>query len=382
MESSWSARMVPGEGGGGGVAVPASERRLVRVGSGSNDELNKVDSSGLNPNRQRGFGEQLPMPRFETPRLSDMRAKQGAIVARFLTFFQRKCSLVIELYNAAFYRQKPNWDRIADFVHNDLCNTDFLRRQVKDVQFHPVKMLIFVKFCDDQWRDQVVERLQSNEGVVWKEYGVKVKGYSLDAEVKFFRLLGVSPETGEEEIKKTFMDVGIGEVIEIKKGLIDERRLPGVTNGTWSLRVKITDPEKFIPSYIHRRDEGELWSLNFEGRVFCCWKCGSNNHIGDKCRDQTKTFEEVFNGSATDDDFVAPTWAAVVRTGQGDPKTREFEARIKEQNKRKKEKLEGSVAVHTTPTSDLALVTSKDSDDQLLNQAEGQENALKKGGKL
>ena len=71
-------------------------------------------------------------------------------------------------------------------------------------------------------------------------------------------MLGVSPEIGEEDIRKPFMDVGIGEVIEIKEGLIDERRLPGVTNGTWSLRVKITDPKKYVPSYIHRREEGEL----------------------------------------------------------------------------------------------------------------------------
>ena len=90
-----------------------------------------------------------------------------------------------------------------------------------------------------------------------------------------------------------------------------------VTNGTWSLRVKIEDAEKAIPSYIHRRDGGELWSLNFEGRVFCCWKCGSPTHIGDKCREQTKTFEEIFSGNGNTS-FVKPTWAAVVRSGNGD----------------------------------------------------------------
>ena len=112
--------------------------------------------------------------------------------------------------------------------------------------------------------------------------------------------------------------------------------------GTWNVRVKITDHEKVIPSYIHRRDEGELWSLNFEGRMFCCWKCGSGEHIGDKCRQQTKTFDEVFNGSASDDSFVQPTWAAVVRSGQGlsnDLKQRvaDMEAKVKEDNKNKKQ---------------------------------------------
>ena len=117
------------------------------------------DPSGLNPQRQRGFGE-----RIETPRLSDMRAKQNAIVARFLNFAQRKLSLVAELYNASFYRQKPTWDKIADFVHNDLCPSATLRREIRDVQFHPVKMLIFIKLSEDKWRDEVVARLQSAEG--------------------------------------------------------------------------------------------------------------------------------------------------------------------------------------------------------------------------
>ena len=122
---------------------------------------------------------------------------------------------------------------------------------------------------------------------------------------------------------------------------MDVGRLPGVTNGTWTLRVKIFDSDKVIPSYIHRRDEGELWSLNFEGRVFCCWKCGSGSHIGDKCRDQTRTFDEVFSGVDTyEGESVKPTWAAVVRSGQGESeelksKVKEIEKRLKEDNIRK-----------------------------------------------
>ena len=73
------------------------------------------DGSGLNPARQRGFGG--------APSLSDLKARQGAIVARFMTFFQRKTSLVTELYNTVFYKQKPTWDKIADFIHNDSCTT-------------------------------------------------------------------------------------------------------------------------------------------------------------------------------------------------------------------------------------------------------------------
>ena len=170
------------------------------------------DNSGLNPHRLRGFVTN----RIETPSLSEMKARQGAIVARFMTFAQRKSSLVIELYNGVFYKQKPTWDKIAEFVCNDLCATSEHRQTVKDVQFHPVKMLIFVKCASDKGRDELVSRLQSKEGIVWKDYRVKVKGYSLDASVKFIRVLGVSPETSEKEIKRVFLEVGIGTVIEIK----------------------------------------------------------------------------------------------------------------------------------------------------------------------
>ena len=333
MSSGGGGGVVEGRGGFRGVGFGGETGGGFRGGVADGVSGGVKDNSGLFANRPRGFG-------LETPSLRDMKAKQGAIVSKFMTFFQRKYSLVVEMYQSSFYRQKPNWDRIAEFVYSDLCTTEDLRKEVKDVQFHPVKMLLFVKFSEEMWRDVVVEKLQSTEGVTWTEYGVRVKGYSLDAEVKFIRLLGVSPETGEEEIKETFLELGIGEVIELKKGWLDAKRLPGVTNGTWALRVKILDPDKIIPSYIHRRDEGELWSLNFEGRIFCCWKCGSGYHIGDKCREHSRTFDEVFNGSASDEHFEKPTWAAVVRSGQGDSeqsreKVREMEMKIKEDNKRR-----------------------------------------------
>ena len=54
---------------------------------------------------------------------------------------------------------------------------------------------------EEKFRDEVVARVQSAEGLTWTDYKVRVKGYSLDAQVKLIRLLGVSPETGEDEIK-------------------------------------------------------------------------------------------------------------------------------------------------------------------------------------
>ena len=51
------------------------------------------------------------------------------------------------------------WDKIADFIHNDLCTTSELRKGVQDFQYHPVKMLIFVRFSEEKLRDEIVTRL-------------------------------------------------------------------------------------------------------------------------------------------------------------------------------------------------------------------------------
>ena len=88
-----------------------------------------IDNSGLNPRRQRGFG------RIETPTLLDMQVKQGAVVSKFLTFLNRKKSLMIELYERAFYAKRPGWDHVANFIYNDLCPTDDLHKVLKMLSF-------------------------------------------------------------------------------------------------------------------------------------------------------------------------------------------------------------------------------------------------------
>ena len=149
-------------------------------------------NDGLNPNRQRGF---VPTKRIETPTLNDMRARQGAVVGKFLDVMHRKNTVVIELYERAFYSRKPNWEQLANFVYSDLCPSAELRGGVLDVQLHPVKMMVFIKFKTEQVRDEVVARLQDRDGVMWTEYGVSVKGNSLDATVRVITVIGVGPET-------------------------------------------------------------------------------------------------------------------------------------------------------------------------------------------
>ena len=320
-------------GGFGGTGGGQRGRGGHSGGSeGGLDGAKQRGNEGLNPKRQRGFNWQ---PRIVTPTLNDMKAKQGAVVSKFMTFMNRKNSVKIELYEKSFYTKKPGWDSMANFVHNDLCPNDVLRAGLEDVQYHPVKMIIFIKFKTEEIRDQVHARLQA--GVLWTEYGVIVRGHSLEANVRFIRVLGVSPETTADDIQNTFNEVGIGEVVDMRKGFLDPKRLPGVTNGTWLVRVRILDADKNIPPYIIRREEGELWSLNFEGRRFVCWKCGSPDHIGDKCRDQERTFEEVFGDDGEAAAVAEQSWAAVVKGKSGlDPAARAkrdaFARQIKENN--------------------------------------------------
>ena len=113
---------VGAKGGGGDGAIAGQVAGLA------GGHVGVRDMSGLNPNRVKGFGVQQPGGgnrgvRMETPTLNAMKAKQGAIVAKFMTFFRRKSTLVIEMYEQSFYKQKPAWDKIADFVYSDLCQT-------------------------------------------------------------------------------------------------------------------------------------------------------------------------------------------------------------------------------------------------------------------
>ena len=311
---------------------------VVQGIKGQEEQEVRVTMGGRGGFYQRGGGavggqEGGYRPRQGAPSVASLQLQKSTTVSKFLTFFQRKNTVVVEIYGQPFYTKRPTWEDIAEFVYKDLCPNDGLRKELLDVQMHPVKMLIFVKFKQQVTRDEVAIKLQG-EGVYWTAYNKAVKGYSLDKEVKFIRIMGISPETAENDVKETIEDK-LGEVMEIKRGLLDPRRMPGVTNGMWTVKVKILDPDKELPSYIHRQDEGEIWSLNFEGRRFVCWKCGSSSHIGDKCREPGRTFEETF---PENDESESPslTWAAVVRNkGAVSEARKELERKIAEENKQR-----------------------------------------------
>ena len=91
-------------------------------------------------------------------------------IRKFLNVYKRKNSVCVDLYQPAFYAKKPNWEDMAEFVYSVLSvgstsAPGLIRAAVKDVQLHPVKKLLFLKFADQQIRDEVSTRFQA--GLVW-----------------------------------------------------------------------------------------------------------------------------------------------------------------------------------------------------------------------
>ena len=87
-------------------------------------------------------------------------------VRKFLSFYKSRHSLCVDLYFPAFYQKKPSYEDLAEFVYTVLCGEYFcpkllFRAGVQDIQLHPVKKLLFIKFTEQQLRDEVVTRLQT-----------------------------------------------------------------------------------------------------------------------------------------------------------------------------------------------------------------------------
>ena len=144
----------------------------------------------------------------------------------------------MDLYQPAYYAKKPNWKDLAEFVYSVLSIGSksapmLIRSAVKDVQLHPVKNLLFLKFTDQQIWDEVANRLQ--DGLVWPAFNTTVTGWAMDKPVERFRVLGASPETDEAGIRLVLSKYG--EVLDAKKGLISPKKLQGCSNGIWTLKM-------------------------------------------------------------------------------------------------------------------------------------------------
>ena len=239
------------------------------------------------------------------------RERQGnEEIKKFLNFYKRRNSLCVDLYLPAFYQRKPSYEDLADFVYSVMSEggtspPHVIRTAVLDIQLHPVKKLLFIKFTDHLVRDEVVGRLQI--GLNWAAFDTIVTGWSMDKPMERVRVLGTSPETDEAEIRLVLGQYG--EIVDAKKGLIS-RKLPGCTNGIWIVKMFVGEG-KSLPPFLIMKDDGEVWQLA-TGEASVCWKCGQGGHIGDKCRQAVNILAESLASPAIG---AQPSWAHVVKGG-------------------------------------------------------------------
>ena len=236
-------------------------------------------------------------------------------IRKFLNFYKRKNSVCVDLYQPAFYTKKPNWEDLAEFVYSVLSVGSksapaVIRAAVKDVQLHPVKKLLFIKFSAQQIRDEVASRLQA--GLVWPAFDTSVSGWAMDKPVERFRVLGASPETDEAGVRLVLQKYG--EVLDAKKGLISPKKLPGCSNGIWTVKM-ILEKDQTLPPFLIMKEEGEVWQLA-TGEVSVCWKCGLVGHIGDKCFQDVSALAASLVGPTVSNQ---PSWAHVVRGAKVGP---------------------------------------------------------------
>ena len=233
-------------------------------------------------------------------------------IRKFLNFYKRRNSVCVDLYQSAFYSKKPNWEELADFVFSVVAvggtsSPELIRAAVMDIQLHPVKKLLFLKFTDQQIRDEVAARLHA--GLLWPAFDTTVTGWGMDKPVERIRVLGASPETDEAGVKLVLGEYG--EVLDARKGLISSKKLPGCTNGIWTVRL-IMEQGKTLPPFLIIKEEGEVWQLA-TGEISVCWQCGLQGHIGDKCHQDVSALASSLTGPALS---KQPSWAHVVRGAQ------------------------------------------------------------------
>ena len=94
-------------------------------------------------------------------------------IKNFLGFYKRTDSICIDLYQPEFFRRKPSWEEMADFVSQQLCLTAPLRAAL-GYPASPCEKHLFIKFRNTSSRDQVAAQL--NVGVEWPAFEAKVHG--------------------------------------------------------------------------------------------------------------------------------------------------------------------------------------------------------------
>ena len=191
----------------------------------------------------------------------------------------KSSTLFLDLQKDPFYDNKPSWKEITNFINEDLCDTLHIRKQLKDVQLHPTKMLLLITFSETQYKNFISCRIKSGNGILWKAYNIKIKEYNGEYATQSMDVIGVNPNYEENSMKEVFRNLKIGEITSITRNTLDPIKLPNVTNGIWTIKIELYNPLRPNPTYIFNKEINELWAIEFKSEIPISWmhSCTTKN---------------------------------------------------------------------------------------------------------
>ena len=192
----------------------------------------------------------------------------------------RKNSLAIDLSTIYGRTNRPNQEDMCKFVH---INMGIKEEEFKDIQFHPFLPQVFVKLATEQALIRIEDRIKT--GVKMTGKNVVLYGWRCDVPLTTVKLNGADPDTPKDTIVQVMSKYGKVETCD--RGRLEYFKNNFVSDGTWLLRMR-PEQGKGLPSIVYYTPKvggnTDTWSVIFDGKISCCWKCGVEGHRGDQCR--------------------------------------------------------------------------------------------------
>ena len=190
----------------------------------------------------------------------------------------RTNSIAIDLSTIYGRDNIPNRLDMFKFVHLQL---GVKAEELVDIQDHPFLPQVFVKVKNEVILDRV--ELKMKTGVKMFGKNLVLYGWRCDIPLTTVRINGANPDTSKKKIVDTMSKYGV--VSACDRGRIDYFKESFVSDGTWILRMR-PEQGKGLPSIVYFTEERntDTWSIIFDGKVSCCYKCGGEGHRGDQCR--------------------------------------------------------------------------------------------------
>ena len=191
----------------------------------------------------------------------------------------RKNTIAVDLSNIYGWDNMPNRLDMFKFVHKKL---NIRGDELVEIQDSPFLPHVFVKVRSEEVMLRVETKIKA--GVRMDSRDITLFGWRCDIPLTTVKLNGVNYDTTQERVVEVMGKYG--KVESCERGKVDYFKNCFVSDGTWKLRIR-ADQGKGLPSTLYFTDEAgntDIWSVIFDGKVAACYKCGGENHRGDRCR--------------------------------------------------------------------------------------------------